>query len=197
MKTNLGRILSLTVFCATSGAIATSQNVPDSPAPASIADPAWSRLESLLPGQPIIVTAIDGHSVHCLFTAATDRYLFCNPPENLAGRGFRFDHAGVIGVDLDLPRSQMTQSAPRHPDCHPAWISSMIAGGIIVGLVASQNTTAGRAAEDGLIGAGIVGLIGAPLAFLPHHQLAIPRPVGPPGIFGAQLRIPLSTHIRQ
>ena len=46
----------------------------------------------------------------------------------------------------------------------------MIAGGIIVGLIASQNTDAGTAAEDGIIGAGVVGLIGAPLAFLPHPQ---------------------------
>jgi hypothetical protein len=158
---------------------ALGQALPDNPAPVPMPDPAWSRLQSLVNGQPIVVDNTNGPPVHCLFAGVTDAYLFCNPPGNPRGVGFRFDHADVFGVDLDLPRQMHTQVSRPEPNYHPAWISSMIAGGIIVGLVASQNTTAGKAAEDGVIGAGIVGLIGAPLAFLPHLQPALNRPAYP------------------
>ena len=46
----------------------------------------------------------------------------------------------------------------------------MIAGGLIVGLCATRSTDAGTSARAGLIGAGVVGLIGAPLAFLPDSE---------------------------
>jgi uncharacterized membrane protein YeaQ/YmgE (transglycosylase-associated protein family) len=64
----------------------------------------------------------------------------------------------------------------------------MIAGGLVVGLVASQNTSAGKAAQDGFIGAAVVGLIGAPLAFLPHSQIALAGPVYPRYGIGLPLR---------
>jgi len=173
----------LLIIC--SGALA--QNIPDTPSPAPIADPAWSRLQSLTMGRPIVITDAQGRVVHCLFAGVTDAYLFCDPPGNPPGVGFRFDHAEVIGVDLDPLTYQSAQAAAHERNYHPAWISSMIAGGIIVGLVASQNTSAGRAAEDGLIGAGVVGLIGAPFAFLPHPPMAPPRPAYAPYSF----RIPV------
>ena len=102
--------------------------------------------------------------------------LVLQPARESCRRGFSLDHADVLGVDLDLPRATAFQASRPERNYHPAWISSMIAGGIIVGLVASKNTDAGTAAEDGIIGAGVVGLIGAPLAFLPHPQL---MPSGP------------------
>jgi hypothetical protein len=143
-----------------------SQTLPD--APAAPPDPSWNRLRSLASGRPIVITTTDNRSVHCLFGSVTDTYLFCNPAGNPADVGYRFDRVEVVSVDFD--RSDVGLSQVRRPerDYHPAWISSMIAGGLVVGIIASQNTDAGRAAQDGLIGAAVVGAIGAPLAFLPH-----------------------------
>jgi len=109
--------------------------------------------------------------------------------------GFRFDHADVLGVDLDLSRATSFQTSRPERNYHPAWISSMIAGGIIVGLVASQHTDAGKAAQDGIIGAAVVGLIGAPLAFLPHSQTALAGPVYPQYAIGLRLRRPAHPHL--
>jgi uncharacterized membrane protein YeaQ/YmgE (transglycosylase-associated protein family) len=156
---------------------AKGQSLPDNPAPVPLADPAWSRLQSLVNGQPIIVDNTNGPPVHCFFAGVTDAFLFCNPPGNPAGVGFRFNHADVLGVDYDLPRAASSQASRPERNYHPAWISSMIAGGVIVGLVASKTTDAGTAATDGIIGAGIAGLIGAPLAFFPHPQFAPAAPV--------------------
>lgn len=192
------RMLALATLFAAGSAITTAQNLPDSPAPAPLPDPAWSGLQNLSIGRPIIVTDVRGRSVHCLFAGVTDAYLFCNPAGNPPGAGFRFDHADVIGVDLDLPHLQQIAHSPRGDrNYHPAWISCMIAGGIIVGLVASQNTTVGKAAEDGAIGAGIVGLIGAPMAFLPRPQPALATPAAGPFVFGAQLSLPIRLLFRK
>lgn len=176
---------------------AAGQALPDNPAPEPLPDPAWSRLQSLVNGQPIVVDNTNGPPVHCLFAVVTDAYLFCNPPGNPPGAGFRFDHADVLGVDLDLPHQAQTQASRPERNYHPAWISSMIAGGIIVGLIASKHTDAGTAAQDGLIGAGIVGLIGAPLAFLPHPQFAPPRPAYPQYGIGLRLRSPARSHLHR
>ena len=122
---------------------------------------------------------MSGPPVHCLFAGVSEAYLYCNPPGNPQGVGFRFDQAQVLGVDLDPPSTPAAMQRPPQRNYHPAWISSMIAGGIIVGLVASKTSDAGKAAQDGLIGAGAVGLIGAPLAFLPHPPYEPPMPFYP------------------
>jgi hypothetical protein len=170
---------------------AAGQALPDNPAPSPLPDPAWGRLQGLLNGQPIVVDNTNGPPVHCLFAGVTDAYLFCNPRGNPKGVGFRFDHADVLGVDLDLPRPAPTQASRPERNYHPAWICSMIAGGIIVGLIASKNTDAGTAAEDGIIGAGIVGLIGAPLAFLPHPQFVPTEPAYPQYGVGLRFKSPI------
>jgi len=173
--------------------VAHAQNIPDAPAPPP--DPAWIHLQNLAPGEPLIVTATDNRSIHCLFSGVTDVYLFCNPAGNPPGVGFRFDRAEVVSVDLDRPGAPTAQARDPQRDYHPAWISSMIAGGIIVGLVASQHTDAGKAAQDGIIGAAVVGLIGAPLAFLPHSQTALAGPVYPQYAIGLRLRRPAHPHL--
>ena len=170
---------------------ALGQALPDNPVPVPQSDPAWSRLQNLINGQSIIVDNTNGPPVHCLFAGVTDEYLFCNPAGNPRGVGFRFDHSDVLGVDLDLPRPMQTQVRRPEHNYHPAWISSMIAGGMIVGLCATRSTDAGSAARDGLIGAGVVGLIGAPLAFLPHSQIAPPGPAYPPYGIGLRFRTPM------
>jgi len=147
-----------------------SQALPDSPAPQP--DPAWSRLQSLTYGQPIVVDDTNGPPVHCLFTGVTDAYLSCSPPGNPAGVGYRFNRADVLGVDLDLPGLAQAQASRPERNYHPAWLASMIGGGIVVGLCATRSTDAGGAAKAGVLGAVVVGAIGAPLAFLPHQQAA-------------------------
>ena len=178
-----------------SSSLVLAQNVPDNPSPAPFPDPAWSRLQSLVNGQPIVVTDIQGRSVRCLFAGVTDAYLFCNPLGNPPGAGYRFDHADVLSVDRDLPKPQWA-AAPHERNYHPAWISSMIAGGFIVGLCATRSTDAGTAAKAGLIGAGIVGVIGAPLAFMPHAQPAFRGPIYPLHGIGLRLKDPLRSRSR-
>jgi len=170
---------------------ANTQILPDTPA--APPDPSWNRLRSLPAGQPVLVTTTDNRCVHCLFGTVTDTYLFCNPPGNPADVGFRLDRAEIVSVDLDRPLNATAQGPKHERGYHPAWISSMIAGGLIVGLIASQNTNAGKAAQDGLIGAGVVGLIGAPFVFLPQPNS--PPPYGGTiyGI-GVRLRSPTVAH---
>lgn len=187
-------ILLLVLGSASSASAA--QALPEGPQPAPLPDPAWSRLQTVVTGQPIVVDNTNGPPVHCLFAGATEAYLFCNPPGNPAGVGFRFDHAAVLGVDLDLPLPASTQARRPQRDYHPAWVSSMIAGGMIVGLIASKNTDAGKAAEDGIIGAAVVGLIGAPFVFLPHPQYAPARQAYSPYGIGIRFKNSIHTHPR-
>lgn len=186
------KILLAAVLTASAGLVL-AQNLPDSPSPAPFPDPAWSRLQSLVNGQPIVVTDVQGRSVRCLFAGVTDAYLFCNPLGNPPGVGYRFDHAEVLSVDRDRPASQWT-AAEREHNYHPAWISSMIAGGFIVGLCATRSTDAATSARAGLIGAGIVGLIGAPLAFMPHPESGFSGPIYPRYGIGLRLKDPVRSH---
>ena len=171
--------------------MARGQILPE--APTAPNDSSWSQLSSLADGRPIVVTTTDNRSVHCLFGSVTASYLFCNPQGNPAGVGFRFDRVDVASVDFDRSGVATAQTQRRERNYHPAWISSMIAGGLIVGLIASQNTDAGKAAQDGLIGAAVVGAIGAPFVFLP--QPCLPPPYARPvyGI-GVRLRNPNVPH---
>jgi hypothetical protein len=144
------------------------QALPDAPSPAPLSDPAWDRLKNLTNGEPIVVRNDNGPPVHCLFAGATDANLFCNPPGNPLGVGFRFDRASVISVDFDLPARNVARFDRPLPNHHPAYLASIIAGGLIVGIVATQTADSATAADEGLIGALVVAAIGAPLAFLPH-----------------------------
>jgi len=163
--------------------VARAQILPE--APAAPPDPAWNRLRSLAEGRPIVITTTDNRCVHCLFGSVTDTYLFCSPQGNPVGVGYRFDRVEVVSVDYDRTRPPLNQPRPER-NYHPGWISSMIAGGLIVGIVASQNTDADRAARDGLIGAAVVGAIGAPFVFLPSPYT--PPPYGGP-IYGMGVRV--------
>ena len=172
-----------------------AQNLPDAPAQAP--DPAWEGLQNLPKGEPVVITTTDSRSVHCLFAGITGEYLFCDPPGNPANVGFRFDRAQVASVDRDRPGAPISQAHRLERNYHPGWIASMIAGWIVVGLIASQNTDAGKATQDGFIGAAAVGLIGAPFAFLPHPQTALSGSPYPPYVFGARLRLPVRSLIHR
>ncbi len=169
----------------------TEQALPDAPSAApqtappaqatQLPDPAWFRIQRFANGQPIVVYSTYGPPMRCRFAGATTDYLFCDPPDSVAGTGFRFDRGSVVNVTLS--------HEPRN--WHPAWLSSMIAGGLVVGIIAAQSTNAGSAAGAGLAGAGIVGLIGAPLAFLPHPQAAFAGPGYPQYGVGIPLNFPI------
>jgi hypothetical protein len=174
-----------------SEALVSAQILPDAPVEPS--DPAWNRLYSLPLGQSIVITTTDNRLTHCLFGSVTETYLFCNPPGNPAGVGFRFDRAEIASVDYGRPGAIPTQARNPERNYHPAWISSMIAGGLIVGIIASQNTDASHAARDGLIGAVAVGAIGAPFAFLPE-PFSSPPYGGPIYGMSVRLRAPRAAH---
>jgi hypothetical protein len=145
-------------------------------------------VQSLAQGQPIVVRNDNEAPVHCLFAGATDAYLFCDPLGNPPGVGFRFDRANIISVDLDRP----TQTGPRFQSSdrnyHPAWIASILAGGLIVGLIATRTTDDGSSAKAGATAAGVVAVVGAPLAFLPRPQFAAGVPAPP--LYGVRIPLP-------
>ncbi len=179
--------LCLLLFFGSLSTATIAQALPENPAPPP-PNPAWTNLQNLAHGQAIVVDNTNGPPVHCLFTGVTEAYLFCSPPGNPAGVGFRFDRADVLGVDLDLPPQQQAQANRPERNYHPVWLSCIVAGGILTGLTATHNTDAGHATEAGLIGAVVVAAIGAPMAFLPHPQYATGGPVYPQFGIGIPLR---------
>jgi len=161
----LGLIFAVTLLLPA----ARAQALPDNPAPAPLYS-AWDRLKNLAIGAPIVVGNENGPPVHCLFAGVTDAYLYCNPPGNPAGVGFRFDRASVTSVDFDLSAQNSAQFNRPQRNYHPAWIASILAGGLIVGLCSTPTMNDSDSARTGAIGALVVAAIGAPLAFLPHPQ---------------------------
>jgi hypothetical protein len=151
-------------------AVARSQALPDAPTPVQPSDPMWNRVKDLVNGAAIVVRNDNGPPVHCLFAGATDAYLFCDPPGNPPNTGFRFDRAVIVSVDLDRPTPYSARFDRPKPNYHPVYLSSIIAGGLIVGICATPTMDAGQAASTGVIGALVVAAIGAPLAFLPRWQ---------------------------
>jgi hypothetical protein len=67
----------------------------------------------------------------------------------------------------------------------------------VVGLIASQNTDAGKATQDGFIGAAAIGLIGAPLAFFPRSDSNFAGPVYPRYAIDLPLGLPGISHTRR
>jgi hypothetical protein len=139
------------------GAPSQSASAPAQPAPPdklSPPDKDWRKIQKLPNGVVIDVSSTYGPDLGCRFAAATDDALFCNDPGSAAGTGWQFDRARVISVAATILRKNH----------HPGWIAATLAGGLVVGLLASRTTTAGGAATAGMIGAGVVGVAGAPLA---------------------------------
>lgn len=182
--------LLLALITSASAAVS-AQNLPDNPAQTPPPDPAWMRLESLAYGTPIVITTTIGPPVHCFLTSATAEYLDCHPAEQPAGVGYRFDRASVLSVDSEQWSRNSAQPNQRERNFHPAWISSIIAGGVIVGLCATPTTDAGHAAAAGAIGALVTAAIGAPLAFMPRDS----QPYGPPP-YGVDVPLRLGTRSR-
>ncbi|HWG20160.1 MAG TPA: hypothetical protein VG225_06485 [Terracidiphilus sp.] len=169
----------------------TQQPAANGPARPAPPDGDWRKIQRLTHGEPIVVNSTLGPALQCRFAGATDAALFCDAPGSPDGSGYRFERATVISVESERPER----------NTHPAWLASMIAGGMVVGFVASGNTDAGTAAKAGAIGALVVGAIGAPLAFMPsdpggwtvvypmhRFRFHARRPVGPHARFMLPVR---------
>ena len=144
-----------------------------------ISDREWFKIQKIAHGEPIIVASTYGPPLYCRFASATETALYCDSPNSPDGTGYRIDRRTVMYVELEIPKPA--------PNRHPVWISSMIAGGILVGFAATQDTSDGHAAADGAIGALIVGVIGAPLAMMNSNNGPAPVPV----IYGSRAMISL------
>jgi hypothetical protein len=161
---------------------------PDAAAPdAAPPDAPWRRIQQLSRGDWIRVNSTLGPPLGCRFAGATDDALFCDPANAPEGTGYRFDRATVITVEVQRPERNW----------HPAWMASMIAGGLVVGLVASQTNDAGESARLGAIGALVVGAIGAPLAFLPSGDRSMVAVVYRPHAFRFHGRGPMGLRPRR
>ncbi len=135
---------------------APTQSTSNSLPPALISDAAWRRIQQIVNGKEVLVSNTYGPPLRCQFAGATDGYLFCDPPNSPAGTGYRFERASVIDVKV-----------VKEPiNWHPGLLSAMIAGGMVVGIVAATKTDAGHAAVAGLVGALVAGAIATPEVFL-------------------------------
>jgi hypothetical protein len=124
------------------------------PAPLSPPDKEWRKIQKLPVGVAIVVVSSRDVPMHCRFAAATDDALYCDAPESPGGSGWQFDRATVVSVEATILKKNW----------HPGLVGAMIAGGTLVGLVATHGASAGRAAGIGAIGAVITGAAGAPIA---------------------------------
>jgi hypothetical protein len=134
----------------------TEQPAADAQAKPATPDADWRKIQRLALGEPIVVSSTYGPALHCRFAGATNDALFCDAPGSPDGTGYSFKRPSVLSVEAQRPGRNY----------HPAWIASIIAGGLVTGLVATQHTDAGGAATAGAVGALVVAAVGAPLAFL-------------------------------
>jgi len=162
--------------------------LPTAPVPRPLAPPdaAWRQIQRLAHGEWIRVNSTLGPALGCRFAGATDDTLFCDAPNEPDGNGYRFDRAAVITVEAQRPERNW----------HPAWLASMIAGGMVVGICATRNNDAAGAAGAGAIGAVVVGAIGAPMAFLQSEDRSTVAVVYRPHAFRFHGRGPLGLRPR-
>jgi hypothetical protein len=138
----------------------TQQPAAGAPAKPAPPDEEWRKIQRLVNGEYIVVSSTYGPALRCRFSGTTDDALFCDVPGSPEGTGYSFERPSVISVEATRP-------GRNH---HPAWIASIIAGGLVTGLVATRTNDARDAATIGAVGALVVGAIGAPLAFLQPHD---------------------------
>jgi hypothetical protein len=117
-------------------------------------DKEWRKIQKLPQGTFIVVGNTYGPQLTCRMAAATDDALYCDAPESPGGTGWQFERAAVVSVEATVLKKNH----------HPGLMAAMIAGGIVVGIAASGNMSAGKAAGAGAIGAVATGAAGVPLA---------------------------------
>jgi hypothetical protein len=125
---------------------AAAQELPDSPQPAPSVPPGCARVQGLARGEEIMVTLHGWSGIPCLFAGATDTTLFCESPYD--DREYRYDRVEIERVRRNDERRN-----------RQIVVGSLVAAGFIWG-VAAPNTTGVPRVLDGLLVAGIAGLLG-------------------------------------
>jgi hypothetical protein len=157
----LATILSLT------GNLA-AQQLPSAPTPqpSPADDNAWNRLSWITPGTQVSVSRAHHLPFRCSDLHVTDQGLSCE-----------FHSIWTSSLDLDLPRAEVRSVSIRH-DKRNFWIgvAAMSTVGFVVGASQSNIGPYNYRAENGLIGAALVGFATSPLVIavvplLPGHTV--------------------------
>lgn len=146
---------------------ASTQALPDAPAPASPAaqvsssssagapspvDWMWRRIQQISDGQFIVVRTVLRGKVRCTFEGATETTLYCDPPGVLSSRpAYQFNRASVLSVREIRPGS----------DAHPGLLAASLITGTAVGIVAAGDSPAPEAVAAGLLTTLIVAGVGS------------------------------------
>lgn len=128
--------------------------------PAAPDDALWNRVMELPRGQPIVVVSTYGPPLRCRFAGATDAFLFCDPPDALPDRGYRFDRASVLNVTV----------ARRPFIKHPVVLASAVIAGVVLGLGSTQTLSDRDAATVGMISGLAVGAVGLGISEGPIYR---------------------------
>ncbi|WP_348262721.1 hypothetical protein P8935_23390 [Telmatobacter sp. DSM 110680] len=152
-----------------------SQATPQAQSPASATAPThssedWNRLRGLVHQEEINVWASRNRHVRCLFSGATENYLFCEPLYSYRGNGeFRFDRADVDKVRLEQGERNFKRTI------------AVSAGVGAVTMAAATNTSNGGDRLLGALAGGLAGslvgiIIAGPVALLTPGHLVYQRP---------------------
>ena len=171
----------LLIFCAVAAGAQTlphqdaSQDATQAQTPAVIDGPSrssedWNRLGELTHQEEINVWASRNRQVHCLFTGATENFLFCEPRYPFQGGSeYRFDRADVDKVRLEQGERNFKRT-----------IGLSALAGAVTGAALRGNSNSGDrvlGALAGGLGGTLVGVILAgPVALLTPGHLVYQRP---------------------
>jgi hypothetical protein len=133
----------------------------------------WNRVRDLVHDEEINVWSSHNRHVRCLFTGATDDFLFCEPRYAREGSGeYRFERADVDKIRLEQGNRNFK-----------ATLTVTTVAGVIAGAALPNTSNGGERIIGGLAG-GLAGtmagaIIGGPIAiFVPGH-LVYQRPHDP------------------
>ena len=155
-----------------------SQATTQAQSPALVTAPArssedWNHLRDLAHQEEINVWASRNRHVRCLFSGATENYLFCEPLYPYRGNSeFRFDRADVDKVRLEQGERNFKRT-----------IAVSAAAGAIT-MAAASNTSNGGDRFLGALAGGLAGslagiIIAGPVALLTPGYLVYQRPHTP------------------
>ena len=130
----------------------------------------WNRVRALAHDEEINVWSSRNRHVRCLFTGATDDFLFCEPQFAYGGSGeYRFNRADVDKIRLEQGEHHFKTTVA------VAAVAGIVAGAALPGTKNSGDRVLGGLA-GGLIGSFAGLLIAGPVAiFVPGH-LVYQRP---------------------
>lgn len=135
--------------------LVSAQSLPQAPQPTAPdnADAAWNRLSMLDPDARVSITSASHWPVRCQNLRVTDQGLSCQI-------GWMYTRS------IDLPRSDVEQVTLHH-DRRNLWIGvgAMSAAGFAVGASQSNLGPYQPRAVNGLIGAGLLGLVSVPFVY--------------------------------